>query len=94
MVVLAQRDEWLVARAVGIWQQQPRLAGTGRTYSLGRIAGLSETACGLTAPLNFIACKYCRDWDPTDLRTLAASRVGLFVPRVVVLVVVIAEQEQ
>lgn len=58
----------------------------------GRTADSSEAACGLTAPLNFIVCKYCRDWDPTDLRTLAASRVDLFVPRVVALIIIMAEQ--
>lgn len=94
MSVLAQREEWLVARAGGIWQHQPGLASTGRSYSLGRTADSAAAACGLTAPVNFIVCKCCRVWHPTDLRMLAASRVGWLVPRVVVLVITAEEGEQ
>lgn len=91
MAVLAQREEWLVARAGDIWKHQPGLASTGRSYSLGRTADSAAAACGLTAPVNFIVCKYCRVWRPTDRRTLAASRVGWLLPRVAVLVIVAAE---
>lgn len=94
MAVLAQREEWLMARAGGIWQRQPQLASGGRSYSLGRTADASEAACGLTAPLNFIVCKYCRDWNATDLRTLAASRVGWFVPRVVLFIITQSEENE
>lgn len=81
MVVLAPGDEWH-------WQHQPGLASTGRSYSLGRTADSSEAACGLTAPVSVIVCKCCRAWDPTVLRTLGISRVGLFAPRIAALVII------
>lgn len=62
-----------------------RLVSSGRSYSWGRTADWSEAACGLTAPLNFMVRRHCRGWDPTNLRTLAAYRVGLLVHRVLVI---------
>lgn len=81
---------WLLGTS-GIWQHQPGLASTGRSYSLGRTADSWEATCGLTVLGSVIVCKYCRAWDPTDLRILGISRVGLFVPRIVTLVIITAE---
>lgn len=84
--------EWwcLIQGRNGIWQHQPGLPNTGRSYSLGRTADSLEAACGLTAPVSVIVCKYCGTWDPTDLRTLGISRAGLFAPRIVAVVIIMA----
>lgn len=81
---------WLLGMS-GIWQHQPGLASTSRSYSLGRTTDSLQAACGLTAPMSVIVWKYCRAWDPTDLRTLGISRVGLFAPGIVALVIIMTE---
>lgn len=81
---------WVLGTS-GIWQHQPGLASPGRSYSLGRTADSWEATCGLTVLVSVIVCKYCRAWDPTDLRILGISRVCLFVPRIAALVIITAE---
>lgn len=84
VVVPAPRDEWCLATpawADQLWQEiQP-----------GKNSGLLRSSLWSDTPVSVIVCKYCRAWDPTDLRTLGISRVGLFAPRILALVILTAE---